>query len=238
MSLLRCSHVLCKVDDIGAAVRDFTELGFTVTWGGAPERAHNALIWFAQGPFIELFELPRAFAGLRVPFTAAYGRSAGSRLAHWAGRGEGWRDLALETDDTDLAATRARLRAAGLHASKVVRRSRVRPDGQRVRYQFLAAGPAALPFVVSAYDPPQRPAEVVHPNGAEGVETIRYGLPDRQRALLDTLLDDQRRLVVEPAPVAGVLGVELRGLAAALDPDRSHGAVVVPSTRTERRSRG
>src|SRR5262249_54346468 len=52
--MLRCSHVLCTVDDIARAVADYTELGFTVEWGSDPRQAHNALIWFAEGPFIEL----------------------------------------------------------------------------------------------------------------------------------------------------------------------------------------
>src|SRR5205085_5346420 len=101
--MLRCSHVLCTVDDLGQAVQDFTDLGFTVEWGSDPRRAHNALIWFPEGPFIELAHFPES---IDTPADAALGE----RLARWAAPGEGWRDLALETDSTELGGARAWLR--------------------------------------------------------------------------------------------------------------------------------
>jgi Glyoxalase-like domain len=226
VNALRCSHVLCKVDDVRAAVADFQDLGFTVEWGSAPERAHNALIWFEQGPFIELFELPRRASLLRWPLSAVFGRAAGERLIRWASGGEGWRDLALEIDDTELAATRSELRSAGVNLSRVIKGRRTRPDGQRLRYQFLTPRPARLPFVVSAYDPPQRPAQVRHPNGALGIARVRFGVCEADRPAFDALIGRDRWLSPEPAERTGVLAVELDGLAAELDAARLHGTVL------------
>ncbi|MFF2146204.1 VOC family protein [Kitasatospora sp. NPDC058190] len=229
--MLRCSHILCKVDDVRAVVRDFTELGFTMEFGSDPARAHNALLWFAEGPFIEFFQLPPAFALLRWPFSVAYGLGAGERLARWARPGEGWRDLALETDELDLTATRADLRVANVPVSRVMKGKRTRPDGDTVRYQFLAPRPARLPFVVSAYDPPQRPARIAHPNGAEAVSRVRMGVAAADRPAFDALVGEDRRLAVEPAAHTAVLGVELAGLAADLEPARLHGAVFTAAAR-------
>ncbi|WKX69038.1 VOC family protein [Streptomyces sp. XD-27] len=231
--MLKCSHVLCKVDDLRATVRDYEELGFTVEWGSAPERAHNALIWFAEGPFIELFELPRAFAFLRWPLGAVFGAAAGARLARWAGPGEGWRDLALETADTDLAGVRSALRGAGVPVSRVMKGRRTRPDGGPVRYQFLAPRPAALPFVVSAYDPPQRPARIVHPNGARGIARVRMGVAEADRPFYDALIGEDRWLAAEPAARTGVLGVAVAGLESEPDPAKLHGAQLTAATRKD-----
>ncbi len=222
--MLRTSHLVYKVDDIRVLVRDYTELGFTVEYGSDPARAHNALLWFAEGPFIEFFQLHHAFGLLRGPLSAAYGLGAGERLRHWARPGEGWRDLALETDDLTLDRTRAALRAAGVPLSRVIKGRRTRPDGDLVRYQFLAPRPARLPFVVSAYDPPQRPAHVVHPNGAQGIARVRMGVTDADRGSFDALIGEDRWLAVEPAAHTGLLGVELAGLKADLDPGKLHGA--------------
>jgi catechol 2,3-dioxygenase-like lactoylglutathione lyase family enzyme len=227
--MLRTSHLVYKVDDIRATVRDFTELGFTVEYGSDPARAHNALLWFAEGPFIELFELHHAARMLRWPFAAGFGRAAGDRLARWARPGEGWRDLALETDDLTLAGTRAALRAAGVPVSRVVKGRRTRPDGQLVRYQFLCPRPHRLPFVVSAYDPPQRPAQVEHPNGVCGIAQVRMGVEAADRPVFDALIGGDRRLTAEPAPVTGLLGVQLDGLTGELDPDKLHGAAFDPA---------
>ncbi|MFI9362717.1 VOC family protein [Kitasatospora sp. NPDC053057] len=229
--MLRTSHILCKVDDVRAAVRDFTELGFTMEFGSDPARAHNALLWFAEGPFIEFFQLPSAFRLLRWPLSTVHGLGAGERLARWARPGEGWRDLALETDELDLTGTRTALRAANLAVSRVMKGRRTRPDGETVRYQFLAPRPARLPFVVSAYDPPQRPSRITHPNGAEGVARVRFGVAEADRPTFRTLIGGDGRLAAEPAPRTGVLGVELAGLAADLDPDKLHGTVFTAAAR-------
>ncbi|MFF2081293.1 VOC family protein [Kitasatospora sp. NPDC058162] len=226
---LTCSHVLCKVDDIRSAVRDFTDLGFTVEWGSTPAKAHNALIWFEQGPFIELFELPSRFALLRGPFGLAYGPAAGARLAKWARPGEGWRDVALETSGFELSGTRHDLRARGLAASRVMTGRRTRPDGQPVRYRFLTPAPAGLPFIVSAYHPPQRPAQVTHANGALGVSRVRMGVAAGDHAAFGTLVGADPWLTPEPADRTRVLHVELAGLTHPLDAAALHGAELGPA---------
>ncbi|MGW3974354.1 VOC family protein [Streptomyces ardesiacus] len=230
--MLRCSHVLCKVDDVGAVVRDYEALGFTVEYGSAPERAHNALLWFEEGPFIEFFRLPPAFRLLKWPMAAVNGRAAGERLARWARPGEGWSDLALETADTSLAGVHTALRGGDVHVSRVMNGRRERPDGALVRYQFLATRPARLPFVVSSYDPPQRPAAVHHPNGARRIGRVRFGVSDRDRAAFDKLaahLDPDGPLTVEAAPATGVVAVELEGLNTPLDSAKVHGAALATS---------
>jgi Glyoxalase-like domain len=223
--MLRSSHVLCRVENIRETVRDYEELGFSMTWGSDPEKAQNAMIWFTEGPFVEFFEFPTKLAALRWPVALRFGAGMGRRLHKWSRPGEGWRDLALETDDVDLTATRARLADAGVAVSRIFRHGRTRPDGQRVRYQFVAPSPADLPFVVSSYDPPQRPAHVEHPNGATRISSIRYGVAAGRRAAFDRLVGADPWLRPEPAPTTGVLAVELDGLRSPLDPARLHGIV-------------
>jgi hypothetical protein len=223
---LCCSHAVCKVDDIRVAVRDLEGLGFAVQWGSAPERAHNALVWFEAGPFLEFFELPRVAAFLRWPFGLLYGSAAGDRLLRWAQAPEGWCDWALETSDTALFRTRAVLCEQGVPVSRVIKGKRTRPDGNLVRYQFLATRPACLPFVVSAYSPPQRPVRIVHPNGARAVARVRLGIAPRDWELFRRLVPNDPWLAAEPNADTRVLGVELAGLNRPLDQARLHGAVI------------
>ncbi|MFV2175672.1 VOC family protein [Actinomadura sp. LOL_016] len=232
--MLTCSHVICKVDDVRSLVRDYEDLGFTMEWGSAPERAHNAFVRFAEGPFLEFFELTEAARRLRRPVGLLLGAAAGDRLARWALPGQGCRDLALETESTSLAATRSALRSSGVATSRVIKRKRTRPDGRPVRYEFLATHPVGLPFVVSAYDPPQRPAGIVHPNGARGIGRVRFGVADAERAALDLLIRDDPYLTVVPAATSQVLGVELVGLQEDLDPAKLHGAVLSRATTSKR----
>lgn len=223
--MLRCSHVLGKVDDISTAVQDFTDLGFTVAWGSAPGHAHNALIWFDSGPFIELFELPSAMRLLWPVMVAARGRTAADRIARWARAAPGWCDVALETESTDLTAARAALRSNGIVVSPVMRGKRTPPGGDPVRYQFLATRPARLPFVVSSYDPPQRPASTMHANGATHIDSVTLGVATADRAPYDRLIGPDPWL--RPVPDGtGVRSVTIAGLAA---PVSACGAEIVPA---------
>jgi Glyoxalase-like domain len=228
--VLRCSHVICRVEDIHALVRDYEDLGFTMEWGATPDRAHNAFVRFADGPFLEFYELAPGARMLRWPLGLAYGFTAGDRIARWARPGEGCRDVAVETDATSLAATRAALRAAGVATSRVIKGSRTRPDGQLVRYEFLAIRPVGLPFVVSAYDPPQRPQRIVHPNGARGIRRVRRDVAAADRPALERLVGGDPHLELVSAATTIVRGVTLDGLIEDLDTARLHGAVLIPTT--------
>ena len=126
MSTLRLSHVINKVTDLHVATAELTAAGFTFAWGSEPGVAHNALVWFDEGPFLEAFQFDRlagAATGDTVPPAFA------ARFRHWISAAPGWCDVALECDNTDLGATMARLRAAGVAASGTVAMSRTNPDG-------------------------------------------------------------------------------------------------------------
>ncbi|MFC3452578.1 VOC family protein [Amycolatopsis speibonae] len=232
--MLRCSHVLCRVDDVDSAVSDLIDLGFSVEWGSVQEKACNAFIWFSEGPFIEFFEFPSLLGRLRWPVSAVFGRGMGNRIAKWAADGHGWRDVALETDDIDLKGTRTQLKARGLSVSRRFRNSRTGPDGRQVRYQVIAPRSAALPFVVSAYDPPQRPDAITHPNGATGVNAVYFGLRPEHRADYGRLVGPDPWLRPYASAVPGVLLVELAGLTTPLDPSRAGGAAFVPAWPTQK----
>lgn len=50
---MKVSHILYKVDDLQKAVQDFRNQGFTVEYG-KKKNPYNALIYFEEGPYIEL----------------------------------------------------------------------------------------------------------------------------------------------------------------------------------------
>jgi hypothetical protein len=237
--MLICSHILCKVASIKNAVRDFEALGFSLEWGSSPQRAHNALLWFEKGPFIELFELPSGFRYLRRPLGWIHGRAAGARLARWAQSREGWCDVALEpqanavlpTDPTDLTAVRGAVARSGVDVSRVMRGKRKRPDGAEVRYRFFTPEPADLPFVVSPYAPPQRPSKVMHSNGAYAVERVRMGVSEVDRPRFEALVGDDCWLAMEHRECTAVLEVMLTGLKQPLDSRLLHGAMFVAEGR-------
>ena len=51
---MKLGHILYKVDDLDRAVQEYIEKGFTVEYG-RKNNPYNAVIYFAEGPYLELF---------------------------------------------------------------------------------------------------------------------------------------------------------------------------------------
>ena len=178
---LTLDHIVIAVNDLDRAVADYTALGFNVLRGGAhPGRTtHNALVVFGDGSYFEL-----------IAWTAP---APQERWWHWLQRqGEGLVDFALVPADT--AATVADAASRGLALEGPLDGGRVRPDGQRLRWQTARPSSTDLPFLCGDISPralrvPEGDARI-HPNGVEGVASLSIAVHDidaslaRYRALL------------------------------------------------------
>ena len=160
---LALDHVVILVTELEAAIADYTALGFTVQRGGthADGATHNALIGLADGSYLELI----AFLD-KVP---------AHRWAAPAARGhEGFIDFALLPASVGAAIDAARAR--GLDYQGPVDGGRLRPDGQRLRWQIGTPPTRELPFLCGDITPRAlrvREGEVrEHANGAAGVAAL------------------------------------------------------------------
>lgn len=230
---LRFSHVLIGVNDLPAAVADCERMGFRCVWGSAPERAHNALIYFEDGPFLELVKPATITGPAWLAMTAMLGRPTARRIRRWAEASKGLVEYALETDDADVSGVRADARVAGAPLGRSFGTTRTRPDGVRLAWQMTAPAALDLPFVMSAYTPPDTQAPEVrhHANGARRVAGMQLAHPDPDglRSRLATLLGDDpaaQGITVEKGPAYAITSLTLEGLAADIPPAQVHGAVL------------
>src|SRR5689334_22441576 len=173
-------HIVILVNDLAAAIADYTALGFTVAPGGEHTggATHNALVVFADDAYLELI---------------AFKRPAPDH--HWyrhQALGEGLIDFALLPTmiEADLAAARER----GLAIEGPFPGGRLRPDGQQVEWQTGRAPTPDLPFLCGdvtsrALRVPEGAARV-HANDVIGVAGLAVAVADlgvsvaRYRALL------------------------------------------------------
>jgi catechol 2,3-dioxygenase-like lactoylglutathione lyase family enzyme len=197
---LKLDHIVIAVHDLERTIADYGALGFHVLRGGDhPGRAtHNALVVFGDGSYFELI-------AWREP----------SPTERWwqllQRHGEGIVDFALLPRDT--AATVADAKARGLALDGPLDGGRVRPDGERLRWQTARAPSADLPFLCGDLTPralrvPEGDVRV-HANGALGVASLAIAVRDldatlaRYRALLGTVPDDADTHIGEPVAVPG-----------------------------------
>lgn len=197
---LRLDHIVIAVHDLDRAIADYGALGFHVLRGGDhPGRAtHNALVVFGDGSYFEL-----------IAWREPSPQERWWRLLQQ--NGEGIVDFALLPRDT--AITVADARARGLVLEGPLDGGRVRPDGERLRWQTARAPSADLPFLCGDLTPrvlrvPDGAARE-HANAALGVASLAVAVRDldatlaRYRALLGTEPDDAATHIGEPVAVPG-----------------------------------
>lgn len=229
---MKSSHILCKVHDLAQAVDDYETLGFTVQWGDAPDKAINALIWFEQGPFLELILAgeagPPALMAWALKLFAPKGMI--KRFNGWHDQPEGWCEIALETHDTDVEPEVKSLRAQGLKIAGPYTNTRTPPGGVTIQTQTAFPYEPQLPILMGVYRPNPRPARIIHANGATSVHTITVGIEDRHRAAWAKLLDQDDPWLKLDTGKVGVQSVSLNGLKDELPRELTHGAIIVPCT--------
>jgi catechol 2,3-dioxygenase-like lactoylglutathione lyase family enzyme len=167
MALQALDHLVIMVADLDGAIRDYTELGFTVVPGGShPTGTHNALVAFADGAYIELIAFERDNSQHRW-WTAAQ-------------RGGGFIDFCMATDD--LAGDRKAFGRAGVEM-QVEPGARARLDGYQLRWVLAQPMPPrafVAPFLIEDETPREErvPREHRHRNGVTGIVTITIAVDD------------------------------------------------------------
>jgi len=168
MSLL-LDHIVIAVHDLEATIADYAALGFNVQRGGDhPGRStHNALVVFADGSYFEL-----------IAWKAPAPQERWWQLLQR--HGEGIVDFALLPQR--IADTVAHAAQRGLVLEGPLEGGRLRPDGERLRWQTARAPSPDLPFLCGDVTP--RALRVpggdatVHPNGALGVASLVVAVHD------------------------------------------------------------
>jgi len=194
-STLIFDHAILVVNNLPVAMRQFTQLGFTVTPGGvhAGGLTHNALIAFTDRGYLELLatsrrstttllkvlhftRVMRLYAPARFPI--------GKRLLTDIASGVGLRDFALLSSnlDEDLPPIRQR----GLALDGPQPGGRQRPDGQQVSWRTAVPATIDLPFLIDDVTPrllrfPTGSAQQ-HANQVSGVTGVIVAVTDIEKS--------------------------------------------------------
>lgn len=174
--LIGIDHLVILVRNLDDAVRDYQQLGFTVTRGGEhPGGTHNALVGFSNGSYLELI----AFQEPEKPHD--------HRWYSYLALGGGLVDFALGSSDVEEEL--GRIQRRGLAYRGPMPGARKRPDGQEIAWR-MAWPPADrsgdLPFMIDDITPrdlrvPSGDA-ARHANGVTGVRSLIIAVRDLDEA--------------------------------------------------------
>lgn len=207
MKMMKLSHILYKVEDLEKAVKEFTEMGFTVVYGSNPKKATNAMIWFEEGPFIELFTLSMSsfLMGIITFVLKLMGKkSLLKRVILYQTSPTGFCDTSIETEERDLSTYTDFMEDKGFPCDTTkVKRTNIK--GEKLIWQISAPPRIDIPFLMSAYNIEQRPDSIVHKNGAKCISKVILGTDKGNFSILKELTDDTRIEIKEGSGLIDVI---------------------------------
>ncbi|DAB36128.1 MAG TPA: hypothetical protein CFH80_06515 [Sulfurospirillum cavolei] len=173
---MHLDHILIRVDSLDEAINDFEKAGFRVCPGRAGKKQYNALIYFKEGPYLELLApstFPWFLSFLHVTHLSFILGYFGARVAHFIGAKKRILDWAIGVGDA--RAYRAKLASKG-DFSRVIAMSKVNCENDLVSWELFAPKCFELPFLISDYTPHVVPHPLFceHPNGISSIQRLCY----------------------------------------------------------------
>ncbi|MGP1507602.1 MAG: VOC family protein [Sphaerochaeta sp.] len=193
---MKLSHIILKVEQLDKAVQEYREKGFAVEYG-RKKNPINALIYFSNGPYIELLD------GTRMPGAAKaamrfFGKGVViDRLQRLDDCAPGYCELALENYETKLNSEIAILQRHGIKSCKVPSRRRADTHGRDLRFRLAFPEALDIPFLMTYFSVDPKPVNFVHPNGILEVGKVVYGTDPSRFAVIRELCDDKRLELAE-----------------------------------------
>jgi len=98
---MKVSHVIYKVDNLIEGFNYFKIKGFQIEYG-SKKNPHNALIYFSEGPYIEILEKAPIPYYAKIILKLIGKQKVVQRLEGWENETEGYIELCLENYDSDF----------------------------------------------------------------------------------------------------------------------------------------
>ena len=203
---MKLSHILIKVNDLEKAVKEWEDKGFVVEYG-KKSNPYNALIYFKEGPYIELFKF-KGLSGFISSCLKLFGKGDFvQKMNFWGGHEEGLMSIMLENYETNLDSEIAILKK---HNLKGTLSNKVRVDilNRKLKFKVLFTDDKYFPDLMTFFTINPKPSEDIHPNGVKGVRSISLGLNTAQRQAFQEICDDDRVNLYEGCGVKDLEWIE------------------------------
>lgn len=192
---MRVSHVVYKVKDLAKAVKAFKKEGFVVEYG-SKKNPHNALIYFSEGPYIELLDHAPLPYHSKLLLKLIGKRKVVDRLERWGNAPEGLIDLCLENDQTNFGKEESILKKYN-QGYFITKSQRLDPKDRLLKWKLLFPNELALPFLMTYFNIDPKPKKFIHPNGIKRIKNITFGTSDTLMPIIKELCNDESLKVVQ-----------------------------------------
>lgn len=192
---MKLSHILIKVNDLDKEVQIWRDKGFIVEYG-TKYKPYNALIYFKDGPFIELFKfngLPNIINKILILLKR---NKFVDKMNYWKEHKEGLLTIVLENYNNNLNLEINILKKYNMSG---ILSNKVRKDinNNILKFKILFVNDKYFPDLMTYFNIDPKPNKDIHPNGIKGIKSISLGLSNEYKEVFLELCDDPTIKVFE-----------------------------------------
>lgn len=169
---MKLSHILYKTNNLSEAVKQFEEKGFKAEYG-SKYNPQNALIYFSEGPYIEILEKAPITNFMMFVLKLLGKTHLINRFKSWENAREGYFDICLENYKNDFD---DEVQILNKHKENyfITKSSRLDPSNRLLKWKLLFPNNINLPFFMTYFNIDPKPKNFVHPNGIKKINEVSY----------------------------------------------------------------
>jgi hypothetical protein len=185
---MKVSHVLYKTNNLEASFKEFEKLGYKVV-NGSKKKPHNALIYFSEGPYIELLEKAPVSSFLKVILRLLGKGKVVDRFNSWENSTEGFFEICLETNTTNFK-KEEKILAKFEEGYFITNSKRIDVSNRVLKWKLLFPNQTKIPFLMTKFNINPKPKNFVHPNKIKRIKQISYSTEASIIPVINELCND------------------------------------------------
>ena len=200
---MKVSHVLFKTNDLKKTFKEFEKSGFKVEYG-SKKKPHNALIYFSEGPYIEILEKAPVSSFMKLILRLIGKGYLAERFTSWENAQEGFFEICLENNTTNFK-KEEKILAKFEEGYFITNSKRIDASNRVLKWKLLFPRQIKIPFLMTPFNMNPKPKNFIHSNKVRKIQRILYGSQPQFIPLLTELCDDDTLQLFEGTGVKEVL---------------------------------
>ena len=187
---MKVSHVLFKTNDLKKTIKEFENSGFKVEYG-SKKKPHNALIYFSEGPYIEILEKAPVSSFMKLILRLIGKGYLAERFTSWENTEEGFFEICLENNTSNFRAEKNLLKQLG-EKYFVTQSKRIDPMNRILKWKLLFPRQIKIPFLMTQFNINPKPRNFIHPNKIRRIHQVSYVTEPNIVGIINELCNDDR----------------------------------------------
>ena len=185
---MKVSHVLFKTNDLKKTFKEFEKSGFKVEYG-SKKKPHNALIYFSEGPYIEILEKAPVSSFMKLILRLIGKGYLAERFTSWENAEEGFFEICLENNTSNFRAEKKLLKRLG-EKYFVTQSKRIDPMNRILKWKLLFPRQIKIPFLMTPFNIDPKPRNFIHPNKITRIQQVSYVTDPNIISIINELCND------------------------------------------------